>query len=179
VPRSARQASAAGLCLACLLPALGCAGLGLGLARMLPDAARECPGRLLPTQQIEGEFRSRQRVRVQGEDLDWQLELVAEKRADLLVLVGLDAFGGKLFTVTQRGSELSVERPRGRLPRPPTDLLRDFHRARLADAPPEPGVTLERPQPGEVTIEHERCGYRTRLVTIEEATLPARREPGL
>ena len=101
-----------------LLPALGCAWLGLGLARVLPDAARECPGRLLPTQQIEGEFRSRQRVRVQGEDLDWRLELVAEKRADVLVLVGLDAFGGKLFAVTQRGTEISVERPRGRLPLP-------------------------------------------------------------
>ena len=180
MPRSTRSASAAGLCLVWLLPALGCASLGLGLARVLPDGARECPGRLLPTQQIEGEFRIRQRVRVQGEDLDWRLELVAEKRADELVLVGLDAFGGKLFAVTQQGTEIRVERPRGRLPLPPADLLRDFHRACLAapDAPPEPGVRVERPQPGEVTIEHERCGYRTRLVTLEETPLPARDETG-
>jgi hypothetical protein len=148
---------------------------------MLPDGARECPGRLLSTRQMEGEFRSRQRVRVQGEELDWRLDLVAEKRADVLVLIGLDAFGAKLFTVTQRGTEIRVERPRGRLPLPPADLLRDFQRARVAqsDLAPEPGVRLERPQPGEVTIEHERCGYRTRLVTLEETPLPARGEPGL
>ncbi len=180
MPRLARHASAAGLCFSWLLPAMGCAWLGLGVARVLPDGSRECPGRLLPTQQIEGEFRIRQRVRVQGEDLDWRLELVAQKRGDVLVLVGLDAFGAKLFAVTQRGTEISVERPRGRLPLPPTDLLRDFQRARLAaeGATPEPGVRLERPQPGEVTIEHERCGYRTRLVTLEEAPLPARGRPG-
>jgi hypothetical protein len=151
----------------------------MGVARLLPDGARECPGRLLPSEQIEGEFRSRQRVRVQGEDLDWQLELAVEKRADVLVLVGLDPFGGELFTIRQRGSEVQVERPRGRLPRPATDLLRDFQRARLEGTPPEPGIRLERPQPGEVTIEHERCGYRTRLVTLEEAPLPARGGPGL
>ena len=179
-PRVARQASAAGLCLAWLLPVLGCASLGLGLARVLPDGARECPGRLVPTQEIQGEFRIRQHVHVQGEGLDWQLELVAQKRGDVLVLVGLDTFGAKLFALTQHGSEVSVERPRGRLPLPPTDLLRDFHRARLAgeDAPPEPGVTLERPKRDEVTIQHERCGYRTRLVTFEEVPLPARGETG-
>jgi hypothetical protein len=156
----------------------GCASLGLALARALPDAGRECPGRLVPTEQIEGEFRIRQRARVQGEDLDWQLELVAQKRGDALVLIGLDAFGAKSFVLTQRGTQVSVERPRGRLPLPPIDLLRDFHRARLLPetAPPEPGVTLSRAASDEVTIEHERCGYRIRLVTLEQATL-AEREP--
>jgi hypothetical protein len=172
----ARGASAAGLL--CLLAIFGCASLGLGVARLLPDGARECPGRLPPIEPLEDDFRVRQRVRVQGEDLDWQLELVAEKRADVLVLVGLDPFGGELFAVRQRGSEVRVERPRGRLPRPPTDLLRDFQRARLVGAPPEPEIRLERPQPGEVTIEHERCGYRTRLVTLEDEPLPARGGPG-
>jgi hypothetical protein len=170
-----RPAGAAALGLAWLLPSLGCASLGLSLARALPDGARECPGPLLPAEQIEGDFRVRQRARVEGEGLDWPLELVAEKRGDRLVLVGLDAFGGKLFAVAQRGGETSVERPRGRLPLPPLDLLRDFQRARRAErgAPPEPGVQIERPQPGEVVIEHERCGYRTRLVTLEESPLPA------
>lgn len=172
----ARAAAAAGLCLAWLLPVMGCASLGLGLARALPDAGHECPGPLVPTQEIEGDFRIRQRVRVQGEDLDWRLELIAQKRGDELVLVGLDTFGGKSFVVTQRGTDVSVERPRGRLPLPPIDLLRDFHRARLIseDAPPEPGVRLERPNLGEVSIEHERCGYRALLVTLEEAPLPPR-----
>jgi hypothetical protein len=175
----ARAAGALGPCLACLLALTGCASLGLALARALPDGGRECPGRLLPTGQIEGEFRIRQRARVQGEDLDWQLELVAQKRGDALVLIGLDTFGAKSFVVTQRGSQVSVERPRGRLPLPPIDLLRDFHRARLFPdgAPPEPGVTVSRAGGDEVTIEHERCGYRIRLVTLEQATLPPSDEP--
>ena len=176
----ARAPGAAGLCLAWQLASMGCATLGLGLAGALPDGGRECPGRLVPTQEIEGEFRIRQRVRVQGEDLDWRLELVAQKRGDELVLVGLDAFGAKAFVVTQRGTEVSVERPRGRLPLPPTQLLFDFHRARLAPegAPPEPGVTLERPSRDEVTIDHARCGYRIRLVTLEQTPLPPRGETG-
>jgi hypothetical protein len=166
----------AALCLSLLLAGTGCAWLGLGVARLLPDGARECPGRLPPSQQLEGDFRVRQRARVQAESLDWRLELVAEKRGDALVLVGLDAFGGKLFVVSQQGEEVAVERPRGRLPRPPVDLLRDFHRARPASEaePPEPGIRIERPQPAEVSIEHERCGYRTRLVTLEETPLPDR-----
>jgi hypothetical protein len=170
----ARAASVAGACLAWLLSATACAPLGLALARVSPDGGRECPGRLLPTQEIAGEFRSRQRARVQAEGLDWRLELVAQKRGDELVLIGLEAFGAKAFAVTQRGTEVSVDRPRGRLPWPPINLLRDFHRARLASdhAPPEPGVALAYPSPGEVTIEHPGCGYRTQLVLLEDAPLP-------
>jgi hypothetical protein len=120
----------------------------------------------------------RERARVQGEDLDWRLELVTQKRGDELVLVGLDAFGAKSFVVTQRGSEVDVERPRGRLPLPPANLLRDLHRARFAPegALPEPGVTIARPGPDEVTIEHARCGYRIQLVTFEQAPLAPRDE---
>jgi Protein of unknown function (DUF3261) len=163
-----RAAVARGLCLACLLAATGCASFALALARVLPDGGRECPGRLLPTGEIAAGFRVRERARVQGGDLDWRLELVAEKSGEVLVLIGLDAFGSKAFVVTQRGSDVSVERPRGRLPLPPIDLLRDLHRARLLpeSLPPEPGVRIER-SGDEVTIEHERCGYRIRLVTLE------------
>jgi hypothetical protein len=116
---------------------------------------------------------------VQGEELDWRLELVAQKRGDVLLLVGLDAFGAKSFVVTQRGSDVSVERPRGRLPLPPVDLLRDFHRARwFAEDASEPGVTLERIGRDEVAIEHASCGYRTRLVTLEDVPLPPPGESG-
>ena len=167
---------AAALCVIALVGGTGCASLGLGIARLLPDGACECPGRLPPSQQLEGDFRVRQRARVQGDGLDWRLELVAEKRGDALVLLGLDAFGGKLFAVSQQGEKVAVERQRGRLPRPPVDLLRDFYRARPASPAeaPEPGIRIERPRPGEVSIQHERCGYRTRLVTLEETPLPAR-----
>jgi hypothetical protein len=175
------RAGLAGLSVLWLLTATGCASLGLGLARLLPDAARACPGPLPAVEAGQADYRVRQRARVQAESLDWRLELVAEKRGGGLVLVGLDAFGGKLFVVSQRGEEVRVERPRGRLPRSPVDLLRDFHRARTAPqaAAAEPGVRIERPQPGEVSIEHERCGYRTRLVTLEETPLPASGETGL
>jgi hypothetical protein len=33
-------------------------------------------------------------------------------------------------------------------------------------------VALAYPSPGEVTIEHPGCGYRTQLVLLEEAPLP-------
>jgi hypothetical protein len=157
-----------------LAPLLACASLGLGLARALPDGGRECAGALVSTQQIEGEFLLRQRVRVQGEDLDWRLTLVAQKRGDRLVVIGFDAFGGKEFVLTQQGTEVAVERPRGRLPLPPIDLLRDLHRLRFLPpaAASADGVTLLRSGEGEVTIEHPRCGYRATWVALE-ATPPA------
>jgi hypothetical protein len=154
---------------------LGCASLGLGLARTLPDAGRECPGQLAPTQSIAGDFLLRQQVRVQGEDLDWQLELVTQKRGSQLILIGLDGFGGKQFVLTQTGSELALERPRGRLPFPPINLLRDWQRVRAftPGAAPEPGVTLQRRADGAVTIEHADCGYRATFVAFEETPLPS------
>jgi len=171
--------SAAG-CLAWLWPLMGCASLGLGLASGLPDQRRECPGALVPTQQIEGEFRLRQRVRVQAEGLDWRLTLVAQKRGDTLILIGLDAFGAKEFVLTQQGTDVSVERPRGRLPYPPINLLRDLHRARFSPAASASGddVTLLRSGDGGVTIQHARCGYTATWIEIEETPLPAPAGPG-
>jgi hypothetical protein len=154
---------------------MGCASLGLGLARALPDQRRECPGVVVPTQQIEGEFLSRQRVRVQAEGLDWRLTLVIQKRGDTLILVGLDAFGAKEFVLTQSGSDVVVERPRGRLPLSPTDLLRDLHRTRFArgGSESEDGVTLQRSADGAVTIQHARCGYTTTWIAFDETPLAA------
>jgi hypothetical protein len=161
--------------LACLVPFAGCASLGLGLARSLPDGGGECPGALVPTQQIEGEFLLRQSVRVQGDGLDWRLSLVAQKRGDTLLLIGLDAFGGKQFLLTQTGSAVEVERPRGRLPLSPVSLLLDWQRVRLAEpgAAPEAGVSVTRAADGGVTIEHASCGYRATFVALEETPLPA------
>ena len=175
-----RPVGSAAACLAWLWPLLGCASLGLGLARSLPDERSECPGALVPTQQIEGEFRWRQRVRVQAEDLDWRLTLVVQKRGDTLILVGLDAFGAKEFVLTQNGSDVVVERPRGRLPLPPINLLRDLHRARFSRgaATSDDGVTLLRSDDGGVTIQHARCGYTATWVAFEETPLAAPGGPG-
>ena len=116
------------LALAASLP--GCARLGLAFYRALPDRGRECPGPLVPTEEMGGgDFLLEQNARVQGEGLDWALTLVSQKRGSRLVVVGLDPFGAKLFTLTQQGSEVTVERPAGRLPLPPVNLLRDLQRA--------------------------------------------------
>jgi hypothetical protein len=164
---------AMGAALALALP--GCATLGLALSRALPDRGHECPGPLVPTEEMHAEFLLEQDVRVQGDGLDWALTLVSQKRGPTLVLVGLDPFGAKLFTLTQRGTEISVERPGGRLPLPPVNLLRDLHRARFGrpGAPLEPGVTIESLGPGSVRIQHAECGYETTLVTLKEQALDA------
>jgi hypothetical protein len=117
----------------------------------------------------------RQNVRVQGEGLDWALTLVSQKRGPSLVLVGLDPFGAKLFTLTQRGSAVTVERPSGRLPLPPVNLLRDLQRTRFGrpGTPPEPGVTIASDEPGTIRIHHDGCGYDTTFVTVKEEDLAA------
>jgi len=155
------------------VPCSGCATLGLAVSRALPDRGRECPGALVPTEQMPGDFLLQQNVRVEGEGLDWAFTLVSQKRGPTLVLVGLDPFGVKLFTLTQHGTEVTVERPSGRLPLPPVNLLRDLHRARFSRIPPEPGVTVTSDAAGIVRIHHAACGYDTTLVTVKDDLLPA------
>jgi len=157
------------------VPVSGCATLGLALSRALPDRGRECPGALVPTEQISGDFLLQQNVRVQGEGLDWAFTLVSQKRGPTLVLVGLDPFGVRLFTLTQQGTEVTVERPSGRLPLPPLNLLRDLHRTRFSRPgnPTEPGVTVTSDAAGMVRIHHATCGYDTTLVTLKYDLLPA------
>ena len=166
----------AALLAGCALAGLGCASAGLAVSRTLPDGGRDCPGLLVPVGDIESDLVLRQSARVQADQLDWRLTLVTQKRGDTLVLIGLEALGGKAFVVTQHGSDVAVERPRGRLPLPPENLLRDVHRARFApqDAPFEAGVAVERTSDGVVTIRHSDCGYTTTLVTLEETELPSR-----
>ena len=156
-------------------PLSGCATAGLALFRALPDRGRECPGSLVPTEEMEGDFLLRQNVRAQGEDLDWALTLVSQKRGPALVLVGLDPFGAKQFTLTQQGTAVTVERPSGRLPLPPINLLRDLHRTRFRrpGAPPEPGVTIVSDSADSVTIRHAACGYDATFVTVKDEPLPA------
>jgi len=155
---------------------MGCASAGLAVARALPDGGSDCPGPLVPPGALADDFVLRQSARVQADQLDWHLTLVTQKRGDMLVLVGLETLGGKLFVVTQHGGDVVVERPRGRLPLPPENLLRDVHRARFVphDASFEAGVEVERASDGVVTIRHANCGYTTTLVTLEETTLPSR-----
>ena len=156
-------------------PLPGCASAGLALSRALPDRGRECPGPLVPTEEMRGDFLLRQNVWAQGEGLDWALTLVSQKRGPTLVLVGLDPFGAKLFTLTQQGTAVTVERPSGRLPLPPINLLRDLHRTRFrrSRTPPEPGVTIESDSADSVRVQHPACGYDATFVTVKDEVLPA------
>jgi hypothetical protein len=81
-------------------------------------------------------LRLREQVRVRAEGgVDWGMTLVAEKRGAELAVVALDGFGGKLFTIVQRGTDAEVERAFGRrMAWPPLNVLRDLHAARLGAA---------------------------------------------
>jgi uncharacterized protein DUF3261 len=118
---------------ASLAAALLAAGLGAGCALLgRGRAVPECPGELVASEAIAGEFLLRQRWSVSRGDETFSLEVVAQKRGDELVLVGLHPLGAKLFTLRQRGLETRVEAaPAPALEVPPLDLLRDLHRARF------------------------------------------------
>jgi hypothetical protein len=99
-------------------------------------AVADCPGPLLATEEIDGDFLVRQRVRVTARDESWSLQLVAQKRGDELTLLGFHPLGAKLFSLQQRGDRTRVDAaPAPLLEIPPRNLLRDFHRERLLTVP--------------------------------------------
>lgn len=107
-------------------------GAGCLLLPWRPRAVPECPGEWVSSEAIAGDFLLRQRWRIARGDETWSLEVVAQKRGDELVIVGLHPFGAKLFTLRQRGLETSVEAvPAPALEVPPLNVLRDLHRARF------------------------------------------------
>ena len=148
------------LLLASALLGAGCLQLP-GRGRAIPD----CPGEWASTQAIGGDFLLRQRLLVTRGEQAFALELVAQKRGDELLLLGLHPFGAKLFTLRQRGLETSVDAaPAPALEVPPLNVLRDFHRARflgLASAGPE-GSFAERRDGTEVRELHEAGRLRRR-----------------
>lgn len=151
-------AAAAGL-------AWGCAGWRLPGARpRLPD----CPGALVATRAIPGDFQWRERVRYRGDGdgLEASLELVVEKRGDALVLVGFNELGAKAFAVTQRGIDTEVRSFLGPTEVvPPLDALRDLHRARLASGRP-PLAPVQ-----DVTLRPPGCGYAVTFARLSARAL--------
>src|SRR5206468_2307162 len=119
--RSAATAAAALL--------LGCATFPL----TAPPRIADCAGPLLSTAQIPGgDFLLRERVRVAGGGVDLGLELLAERRADRLVVVGFNEFGAKVFSAVQRDLAVETDAPLGRaLAVSPENVLRDLHEARF------------------------------------------------
>ncbi len=98
-------------------------------------AIRACPGILVPTQEIEGNFALRQRMLIRKDGTDVRLDLALQKLGDRLLLVAFDPFGVKVFTVIQTGTETEIEAlPAAVLPVAPINVLRDVHRVRLLTA---------------------------------------------
>ncbi len=104
-----------------------------------PDRGRAvpaCPGQLVSTAEISGEFLLRQRVKVDARDRRILLRLITQKRGEELLLLGFDPLGAKLFTLRQLGSEVEVDAlPAAVLEVEPITLLRDLHRMRFLSAP--------------------------------------------
>lgn len=157
---SGRSARAAGLIAALAAAGVhGCATWpGFGPARL-----RDCPGTLVDVEEIPGgDFLLRERLRVRGEDVDFSVDLVAERRGPHLVVVGLDAFGARVFHVEQEGVGVSSASRFGpMLPLPPENALRDLHAARFAT--PDRGGRVEISRPG--------CGYSATFLRIERRGL--------
>ena len=134
----------------------------------LPRLA-DCPGSLVPTSELEGDWLIHERIRVRGERVDEAYGLVVQKNGPRLVLVGLTPFGAKAFSVTQIGVEVWSESKLGAaLPVPPENVLRDLHRAHFlaTDDPTFEGRSVRRDQDGSVHIASASCGYESTLFPI-------------
>ncbi len=121
---------------AALALALGLAAAALAacspLAWLGPSRLRQCPGQLVPTSEIEGEFRLRQRVRFRAEDLDEVFDVVVEKRGETITLVGFNPLGAEVFALRQEGATATIVSSAGPALRvPPRNVLRDLHRVRF------------------------------------------------
>ena len=122
-----------------------CLALGLvscvTLAGLRGRAVTSCPGTLVSTREIPGEFLLRERVRITVGDQVIAFQQVVQKRGDELLLIGLHPLGAKLFSVVQRGVDTTIEAaPAPVLEVPPENLLADLHRRRfrvLTGAGPE------------------------------------------
>jgi hypothetical protein len=114
-----------------------------------------------------GDFGWRERVRYRGGDVDAGFLVVAEKRGHRLVLVGLNPFGAKAFSVTQQHGAVTAESHLGRaLAVPPENVLRDWYALR---ARTEGGSADGAP----VRIARPACGYEATFAPGERRPLGA------
>jgi len=122
----------AALTLACHtgLFGLACASWPLG------RGVRPCPVPLQAPTELGGDFTRRFQYRITTDADDrYVLELVAERREDALIVVGLTPIGSVAFALVQRGDEVVVEEHlRPLFPPPPENALADLTRADLLRA---------------------------------------------
>jgi hypothetical protein len=149
------ERSASRLLLALLALALGACAT---VSWLLHPPARlpACPGPIPSTDTLPpGDLAWRDRVRYRGGEVDVGFALVAEKRADRLVLVALNAFGARAFAVIQQQQQVVVDSRLGRaLQVPPETVLRDWHALRAAGAE----------APGRLELARPECGYTATFV---------------
>jgi hypothetical protein len=157
---------------ALLLAAVGLAAGGCTTLRFLldpPPRLAACPGPIPSTGALPaGDLVWHDRVRYRGGEVDAGFSLVAEKRGERLVLVGLNAFGARAFSVTQQGSAVEADARMGRaLAVPPETVLRDWHALRAAGAEPPATFALARPE----------CGYEATFAAESRRELSASPSP--
>jgi hypothetical protein len=116
-------------------------------------AIRDCPGPLVPSQELGAEFLARERYEIRSDERSVQLDVAIQNRDGELAVVGFDPVGPKLFQVVQRGTALEVEALPGRvLPVSPENVVRDIHRARF--------LGIEMPPGGSGEVVAQRFGAR-------------------
>jgi hypothetical protein len=129
----------------------------------------DCPGTLVPTQELEGDWVILERARVFAPRVDEAYELVLQKKGPSLVLVGLAPWGAKAFAVTQIGVRTFPEAFLPDLPVPPENVLRDLHRAHFlaSEAPGFEGRVIERGRDGAIHVKSAGCGYDATYVPVQ------------
>jgi hypothetical protein len=132
-----------------------------------PPRLAACPGAVPSTAALAGgDLVWHDRARYRGGEVDAGFSLVAEKRGARLVLIGLDAFGARAFSVTQEGDAVEADARFGRaLAVPPETVLRDWYALRAASAALHAPHVIARPE----------CGYEVTLVA--ESVRPVSASP--
>jgi len=138
---------------------------GLGCAHWPPGVPRvaSCPGPLVDAAAIPGgDFLLRERARVDGPGAAVSLALTVERRGDRLVLVAIDPFGARAFSVVQTGMDLEIDDRMGRAGSlDPATLLADLHAARFSRPDSEERAVVARPG----------CEHTTTFVRTERRAL--------
>ena len=148
-----------GLLAPALALAVACASLPA------PRAIPACPGAEVATVGLPGDFVVRLRMRIRGAGADVSLEVVAQQRADELVVIAWNALGAKVSTIVQRGMAVDVDAlPAPVLPVAPINILRDLELS---------GVLRSRDRDAQrLVIPHPTCGYESEIEVLSREALP-------
>ena len=150
----------------------GCSRIAMTIYR--PARIAECPGPIPPSSASSGDFTRRLRVHVESGEVSEGYQVIVQKRADRLTVIGLTRFGARAFSIVQIGDQLTVESSLKPIESvPPANVLRDLYRWPLerVETPDDGPVRLLRdPRHNAATLVNEPCGYRTTIVELDHDT---------